>query len=112
MHDVIPIAALFDHALGPNLADDPRGLLQSADVIVAVDVMSQAEALIYGREALTRISKSREADELGVMKVGLDVETDELERLIALVRVIKGHDDYRPHDATNQDASGESGREG
>lgn len=95
----LPIHALFaEDDIGPNesLAPHPADVVASADVVLAQDVMTGRQALVYGRSVLEAIAASRQADELAVLVVELDMDTDELERLIALVRVVKGHDDYQP----------------
>ena len=93
--DVIPIAALFDEAYGPNLSDDPRPDLRAADIIMGVDVMSQREFIVYGRKLLERIAAGTQATEASMMRIGVDQDTDELERLLALVLTIKGSHDYQ-----------------
>ena len=93
--DVIPIAALFDEAYGPNLSDDPRPDLRTADIIMGVDVMSQREFIVYGRDLLERIAAGTQAKETSMMRIGVDQDTDELQRLLALVITIKGSHDYQ-----------------
>ena len=92
---IIPLEALFDEGTGPNLSADPRNALRDADVIIGVDVMSRREFVVYGRKSIEKLFRSGKPERLGVMYIGLDQETEELEKLIALVRVVKGHDDYR-----------------
>ena len=92
----IPIEALFDETwTRPNLAKDPRRTFADAQVIFGVDVMSQREFLVYGRKILEQIVKSGTTQEFCAMWVAIDQETDELEKLLALVKVLKGHDDYK-----------------
>ncbi len=91
----IPIAALFDKSTGPNLSKDPRRSLADARVIIGVDVMSQRKFVVYGRKVLEEIAKGGAEQRIPVIYVAIDQETDELERLIALVTVLKGHHDYR-----------------
>lgn len=74
-----------------------RDVVASADVVLAQDVMTGRQAVVYGRNVLEAIAASGQADELAVLAVELDMDTDELERLVALVRVIKGHDEYQPY---------------
>lgn len=57
--------------------------------------MSGNKALVYGRSVLEGIAARGVAPGVEVLSVELDMETDELERLVALVRVVKGHDDYQ-----------------
>jgi len=92
----IPIEALFDETwTGPNLSKDPRKAFADAQVIFGVDVMSQCEFLVYGKKVLEEIVKSGTSQKLYTIHVAIDQETDELEKLLALVQVVKGHDDYQ-----------------
>jgi hypothetical protein len=96
--DVIPIHALFAaDGINPNPehADEIRQALHDAEVIFGVDVMSQHEFLVYGRHVPQQVLDTGQERDVHVLRIGLDMETDELERLVALVRVVKGHDDYR-----------------
>jgi hypothetical protein len=94
--DVIPIDALFGETVAePNPANDPRPMLQAADVILGHDWMSGREFLIFGRDVLASVTKSGVSKQLSTLRVGLDQETDELEKLIALVWNIKGRIDYQ-----------------
>lgn len=93
----IPINAIFDEKLKPNRSDpttDYVRLLAEADVILGVDVMSQRQFLVYGRELLSRIVDSGKGAECEVVRVALDQDTLELELLIALVIQLKGTQDY------------------
>jgi hypothetical protein len=93
----IPINALFDETrTKPNLAADPRRMLHKADIVFGVDIMSGREFLVYGRETLQRIVQTNTTEECTVIKIGIDQETEELELLAALMRVVKGRDDYEP----------------
>lgn len=98
----ISIHALFA-ADGINPNDDvephPRDLMTSAEVVVAVDVMSGRESLLFGRRILEQVVAGSLDRDPVVLKVELDMETDDLERMLALIRVTKGHDDYRACDA-------------
>lgn len=95
----LPIHALFaQDNVSPNetLPRHPADVVASADVVLAQDVMTGRQALVYGRSVLEAIAAGGQADEVAVLAVELDMDTDELERLIALVRVVKGGDDYKP----------------
>jgi len=72
-----------------------RETLKHADVIFGVDVDSEREFVVYGKEVLQRIVASNEGKMLRVARVELDQDTHELEYLLAAVRVLRGHDDYQ-----------------
>jgi hypothetical protein len=69
-------------------------MLDSVDLIFGVDAMSRREFLVYGRDGLQEVVKSGRARQMSVVRIELDQDTTELELLIALVRVMKGKDDY------------------
>jgi len=94
----IAIHALFDaNGISPNeqLTPHPRDVMSQAEVVVAIDVMSGHEALVYGRRILDRVAAGRLDRDPVVLKVALDMEIDELEHLLALVQVLKGRHEYR-----------------
>jgi hypothetical protein len=94
---IIPFEALFAaDGINPNPECDPRPELHRADVILGVDVMSGREFLVYGRKALEEIVATGETREHAVVRIGIDQETDQLEKLSALVQVVKGSHDYPP----------------
>lgn len=96
--NAISIDALFDtDGINPNESGnvDPRELMASADVIVGVDVMSGHETLFFGRRTLEQVAAGTESRKVSVLKVEFDMDTDELERLAALVQVVKGHHEFR-----------------
>ena len=95
-NNIIPIDALFGDGMSPNLASDPRRCLRDAEIVFGVDWMTEHEFIVYGRESLKEIARAGEPKALAVLRIGLDQETDELEKLIALIRAVKGKDDYQP----------------
>ena len=95
-NNIIPLEALFAaDSFDPNPECDPREMLHVADVVLGVDVMSQREFLVFGKKALERIVTTGVTEELAVVKIGVDQETDELEKLLALMTVVKGNHDYQ-----------------
>jgi hypothetical protein len=93
---IVPIDALFGlHGLEANPDADPQPVLESADIITSVDVMSGHAFLVFGRQSLERITVGAEGELTHVLRIGLDEETDELEKLVVLVEQVKGRHDYR-----------------
>ena len=95
MADVLLIEALFDESLGPNLTGPvgPRELLGAADIVIAVDVMSGQQVVVHGKGRLDEIITTGASKVCRIVRIGLDVDTDELERLTALMMTIKGEYD-------------------
>ena len=97
--DYLPIESLFaSDGLNPNPESDPRPMLHRAEVIFGVDVMTGHQFLVFGKAALQKIVASGTAENLQTVYIGLDQETDELEKLCALVQTIKGYYDYEGED--------------
>jgi hypothetical protein len=94
MPDIVPIHAFFGEDMEPNLAADTRQALHEADLIFGVDWMTQEGVLVFGRHTMEEMIRSGQERTVRVLRIGVDQETEELERLVALVRVVKGWDDY------------------
>lgn len=90
----IAVNALFGKGMEPNMSADYEQFIENADVIFGVDVMSEREFLVYGRKALRDNAISGQVKTLAVTRVALDQETEELEKLVALIRILRGSDDY------------------
>ena len=89
---MIPFDALFGEGVeaSSDLPIHPREMLRQADVILGVDVMSRREFLLYGRETLEQIAESGQPETIGIVRVELDQETEELAKIAALVEELKG----------------------
>ena len=93
---MIPVEALFDDQLGLNRSWDPLPALRGARVILGVDVMSGHSFVVFGRKTLGRIARTGRAERVQTLRIGLDQDSDELEKLLALVTVVKGRHEYLP----------------
>lgn len=93
---IASVHALFDE---DDVAPNPRGdvceTLWDADVITAVDHMTRRESVVYGRGLLREIRASDRPKWVRVIRVGVDLGTDELPRLLAVVQAVKGRHDCR-----------------
>ena len=86
-----PIQAFYgDSFTEPNREWDPGPSLRMAQVIVGVDWTTGDELLVYGQAVIDSIIRAGHGRELYMLKIGLDVDTDELIELLALVRSAKG----------------------
>jgi hypothetical protein len=90
----IPINALFGEGMAPNLSADYDQFILAADVVFGVDVMSEREFLVFGRKALRDVLESDQLKGLKVFRVALDQDTEELEKLFALIRELRGSDHH------------------
>jgi hypothetical protein len=93
-HDIVPIKDLFGEGRDPHAEAECRRLLAVADLIFGVDAMSGKQSIVFGRLSLTKLLRTGQSNILGVVNIGLDHETLELEQLATLVQDIKGHHDY------------------
>lgn len=83
--DAVPFYALMGWGFG-----DPDGVVARAQVVLAVDVMSRRELLVYGQAALFPVEFAGQA---AVLAVELDHDTSEVDALAALVELVKGDHD-------------------
>lgn len=107
--DDLPGRAISVHALlatdgaGPNVQPDfdARQIIQAADVILGVDVMTRGTFIVYGREFLKVQSEGEggKAPQIAaIVKVELDQDSDELANLLALVESVKGRHEFQAPD--------------
>ena len=92
--DIIPIEALFGEGSDPHAKVECRRLLADADLIFGVDVMNGKQSIMFGRLSLEKLVRTGQSNILGVVNIGLNQETMEIEKLATLVQDIKGHHDY------------------
>jgi hypothetical protein len=86
--DAVPFFALMGWAFG-----DPDELVDHAEVVLAVDVMTRRELVVYGEVALFPVELAGQVADLVVLAVELDLDTPEVEALAALVELVKGDHD-------------------
>jgi hypothetical protein len=107
-----PLADFFaahepDQIPNPNPAMLPT--LTEADLIFGRDLSTGSQFLVFGRELLRAIANAGMTQPVK----GIVIEIDEsklfgaLERLCALVQVVKGHDDYLPSETIQEGADEE-----
>lgn len=91
---IVPFHALVDESSnGLNLESDSQSLLDEAEVVIARDVMTDYETIVFGRQRFEEYEKEGGIAP-SMLTVGLDIETEELDRLIVLVEDVKGRHDY------------------
>lgn len=75
--------------------DEARELIEEAQLILGVDVMSRHEFVVFGRALLQRVADENATEEFSLVRIEIDQETEELELLTALVEVVKGFHEYQ-----------------
>ena len=100
--EAIPIDVFFDSkGTGPNMETglDALQSLNVAEVVIGRDVMTGHEFILYGRDAVNRIATGEELEDVPIVFIALDYdkESDELERVIELIRTMKGRHDYESY---------------
>jgi len=91
---VVPIEAFFSDGRDPRAEFEYRRLLAAADLIFGVDAMCGRQFILFGRLSLEELLHTGQSNTLGVVNVGLDQRSTELEKLATLVQDIKGHHDF------------------
>jgi hypothetical protein len=84
----VPFHALLGWQLG-----DPEQLIGVADLVIAVDVMTREEILVFGQAALFPVEFGGVTASLMVLAVELDLDSDEVDALATLVEFVKGDHD-------------------
>lgn len=93
---VASVHALFDEdGIKPNPREDVVETLWDAEIITAVDHMTQRETVLFGRKLIARIRRSDQPRWVNVLRIGLDFDTEELTQLKAIVKAVKGRCDMR-----------------
>lgn len=82
----------------PTLSAEAQAALTEADVIIGVDTSSQREFTVFGTPALESTMSLKTLSAMRVVRVTLDCNNQELEKLMALVRRVKGPDVYHGTD--------------
>jgi hypothetical protein len=72
---------------------DPERIVGSADLIVAIDVMTKRQILVYGEVAMFPVEFGGESKIFQVLAVELDLDTEEISTLATLVEFVKGDHD-------------------
>jgi hypothetical protein len=91
--DIIPIEAIL-----PDPSAAARAALVAADVIIGIDKSSQREYTVFGTPALESTMTLRQLSSMRVVRVSLDCSNQELEKLMALVRRVRGPEIYEGTD--------------
>jgi len=71
---------------------DVQDLLEDANVIVAVDTSTQQEEVVKGEDLLDEAVEAAQLEDLVVLRVKLDMESDELEWLIKAIESLGGRE--------------------
>lgn len=72
--------------------DSGRELMETADLVVGVDIISNRHVLVYGRDAVQQIVDEHKLPR-SVLYVTYDQDANELEYLCAVCQIIKGRHD-------------------
>jgi hypothetical protein len=94
----IPIDALLgSDDVTPNVQPgfDAREIIHAADVILGMDVMTRGTFIVYGRAFLKELSEGTRQQEISALvKVELDQDSSDLEKLLRLVESVKGRHEF------------------
>ncbi len=79
-------------------SDEIRAKIASADVIHAYDPQHGLKAVFFGRELLERVARSGISADATVVKIAMDLTSDDAEHLVAIIRKVKGSSSFLPAD--------------
>jgi hypothetical protein len=93
-----PMNVVQIESLVSPLTEDELAALAEADVIVGVDVFTLREFTVFGLPSLESTTSLKKPTAMRTVRVTVNCQSGELEQLLALVRVVKGRDDYEDTD--------------
>lgn len=104
-----PVGGVLQRLLYPRSLEDLRGvafhgflgwgfgnperIVASADLVIAVDVMTKRQILVFGEVAMFPVEFGGISQVFQVLAVELDLDTDEVDTLATLVEFVKGDHD-------------------
>jgi hypothetical protein len=105
----VPLEALLKNDHPPD--SDPRPAFRFADVVLGTDTKSTRNAIVFGRTTLERAQRRAPRKPVLIVRVSIDEDTDDLEKLCALCQVRKGRHEFdgtcviigTPSDADNEE---------
>jgi hypothetical protein len=84
----------FDE-LVPSVSEKARAALVAADVVIGIDRDTDREFTIFGMPSLETTTLIRQPSAMQILRVLLDCNNKELDRLLVLVRDVKGLDAHK-----------------
>ncbi len=91
---IIPIEDFLGEGGDIDAKLESRRMLAAADLIFGIDVISRKQTIVYGRSSLEELLHTGHSGILGVLNVGVDQQSEEIDKLATLVQDVKGHHDY------------------
>ena len=79
-------------ALTVPLSESTRAEIAEADVIVAVDLSSQAEFTVYGTPPLESTISLKHPLAMKTVRIAFNRKSGGLDKVVAMVRTVKGRD--------------------
>lgn len=65
-------------------------LLNDAEVVIGVDAMTEDFYIVFGREKLAAVTESGGSQYVAILQIGIDADTEDLEKLCYLMLTVKG----------------------
>jgi hypothetical protein len=81
---------LVKESLGSGLGSETRAALVTADVIIGIDRTTGDEFTVFGTPALESTVSMKKPAAMQTVRVPIDCATGELEKLLTIVRSLKG----------------------
>jgi len=100
----IPIDEIFLEPRGPKVDADFMKAIEEADIVLGRDATTKTEFLIFGRHDTNQALDSGDFAGLNVFRVELDQDSEDHQKLVALVEAVKGdHDDLTDLEMENSE---------
>jgi hypothetical protein len=81
-------------ALVPRMSEGNRVEIAEADVVVAVDLATQAEFTVFGTPPLESTVSLKHPLAMRMVRISFDRKTADLAQVIAMVRGVKGREAF------------------
>jgi hypothetical protein len=81
--------------LSPEVTAEARAAVVAADVVLGVDRQSQCEFTVFGMPSLESTVIMNRPSAMRILRVSLDSDKGELDKLLHIVRSVKGLDMYK-----------------
>lgn len=77
-------------------SSDLRALIREADLILGIDPHTKEQAVFHGREQLQEIIQTGVARQLQTVRLGIDLNSEQTQRLYSEILTLKGSTSYSP----------------
>lgn len=95
---VVLSAALFNDTSTSNCHRSSRRMLREAEIVFARDAATGRQFLLFGKRVLRKVVTKQPVDILKGVLIELEEKAEDIERVLALIALLKGRHDYELSD--------------